>query len=258
MRGHKDLRLLVAASAVCALLALILPLDLLRLAFALPLTLFLSGYAIAAATFARRPIDRTTTLILSVGISIAVLALGGLLLNYAGGLHAGTWALLLVLVVLAASRAAALRRAPTGTRTLVPPRPRVSTAAAAVLAMAALATVAAFALAFTPLSAKHATGYTELWLQPFDSARGAAVRVGIGSNEQERTAYRLSIHLGRGGAPATRRFALEPGESHVLHLGVSPVTGGPQKVVASLFRTANPSQPYRRASAWISPPRGPQ
>jgi uncharacterized membrane protein len=258
MKGHKDLRLLVFASVLCALLALVLPLDLFRLAFALPLTFLFPGYAIVAATFARRPINQTTALLLGVGISVAVLALGGLLLNYTGGLRGGTWALLLVFLVLAASRVAALRRPPASAAALAPRRLRVNPAAVIVLAAAAVAVVAAFALAFTPLPAKHAIGYTELWLQPFHSARGAGVRVGIGSDEQERTAYRLRVRFGRGGAPVIRRFALEPGESHVLRLGVSPARGGSHKVVASLFRAINPRQPYRRASAWIPPRRAPR
>ena len=52
-------------------------------------------------------------LALSVGLSLAMLALGSLVLNYVpGGIRACSWAVLLVLVVLAASREAALRRRP--------------------------------------------------------------------------------------------------------------------------------------------------
>lgn len=253
MRGHKDLRSVVAATFACGVLALVLPVDLLRLIFTLPLTLFFPGYALSTAIFARNPIGRTKLLLLSVGTSLAILALGGLLLNSVGGLQAGTWALLLALVVFAASRAAALRRPPAGTTALALPRMRLSALTAAVLTVAALAGAGAFALAFTPLPAKHAIGYTELWLQPLNSG----VRVGVGSNEQERMAYRLRVSFGRGRAPVVRHFALQPGESHLLQLAVEPADANRVPIVAALYRSQQPSLVYRRVSGWI-PPQGRQ
>ncbi len=53
MRGHGDLEAAVGGAALCALLALALPFDLLRVLVGAPLFFFLPGYAIAAATFAR-------------------------------------------------------------------------------------------------------------------------------------------------------------------------------------------------------------
>ncbi|HEY2334100.1 MAG TPA: DUF1616 domain-containing protein [Solirubrobacterales bacterium] len=253
MRGHKDLRSVIAATFACGVLALVLPIDLLRLVFALPLTLFFPGYALSAAIFARDPIDRAKLLLLSVGASLAILALGGLLLNFTGGLQAGTWALLLVLVVFAASRAAALRRPPAGTTALALPRMRLSALTAAVLAVAALSAAGAFALAFIPLPAKHAIGYTELWLQPLDSG----VRVGVGSDEQERMAYRLRVSFRRGRASVIRRFALQPGESHLLQLAAEPAGANRVPVVVALYRSQQPNRVYRRVSGWI-PPQGAQ
>ena len=51
MRGHADLRAAVAAALLCAVPALLLPLAGMRVLFALPLTLFLPGYAIVAVTW---------------------------------------------------------------------------------------------------------------------------------------------------------------------------------------------------------------
>jgi uncharacterized membrane protein len=254
VRGHKDLRLLVAASALCALLALIVPIDVVRLVFALPLALFLPGYAIAVATFARRPLERPKLLLLGVGLSLAVLPLGALVLNYApGGIRGGSWALLLVLVVLGACLAAARRR-PRGTgASLAISRPRPNRATSAVLGLAALAVVAALVLAFTPLPAKHAVGYTELWIQP---SGGGAARIGVRNDEQQQADYRLLVRFGSRGSPAVRMFALDPGESHVLRVAAAAGARSPsavQPVSAVLFRAGHRGA-YRRVSTWVRSP----
>src|SRR5262249_13936171 len=111
VKGHRDLELATRGAIICALAALILPLEALRVAFAVPLALFLPGYAIAAASFARRPLVGPPLLLLSIAFSFCVLALGALPLNYVpGGVQELSWALLLLLVILNGCRLAALRR----------------------------------------------------------------------------------------------------------------------------------------------------
>jgi Protein of unknown function (DUF1616) len=255
VRGHKDLRLLLAVSVLCALGALLVPVDVVRLVFAVPLTLFLPGYAIAAAAFAQNPAGRPKMALMGVGLSLALLPLGALVLNYVpGGIQAGSWALLLVLVVLAACRAAAVRRPRAAAQSPAPPRVRPSAATAAVLGLAALMVVAALVLAFITLPAKNAVGYTELWIQP----SGAAVRVGVRSDEQQRNDYRLVVR-GSGGGPVVRRFALEPGEGHVLRIatGVSAVAAS-RPVTAVLYRSGHGAKAYRRVSTRIPAPQATQ
>jgi uncharacterized membrane protein len=247
VRGHKDLRLLVAVSALCALLAVVVPVDLVRLVFALPLALFLPGYAIAAATFARRPVEGPMLVLLGAGLSLAVLPLGAIVLNYApDGIGAVSWALLLVLIVIGACRAAAIRR-PRG-REVAPPIPRLrpNAAQAGIIGLAALAAVAALVLAFIPVSAKHAVGYTELWIQP---SGGGAARIGVRSNEQEQGDYRLVVRFGSSRPPTMRRFALDPGEGRVLR--VASGAAAAQPVSAALFLAGNGAGAYRRVSALI-------
>src|SRR4029077_18937869 len=100
MRGHGDLEAAYASAALCALLTLALPFEPLRMLLAAPLALFLPRYAIPAAIFARRRIERRQFLLFSLGLSLAVLALGALVLNYVpGGIRAWSWALLLFLAV---------------------------------------------------------------------------------------------------------------------------------------------------------------
>jgi len=249
MKGHRDLRLVVTTAIVCAISALAIPVEFLSLLFAAPLAFFLPGYAIAAATLVRNRPGRLRMLPLSLGLSLAVLALGSLLLNYLGGLRAGSWALLLVLVTVAAARAAALRRpaAKDGGFGLRRPAP----AALAMVLAGLILAGGAIALAYVPPSASHAIGYTELWMQP----GGSAVRVGVGNQQHTNTGYELQVRFGAGSAPISRSLQLAPGEQAVLRL---PAPGGapaaPLRVVATLFREDDPGVAYRRVNGWILPP----
>jgi uncharacterized membrane protein len=248
MRGQKDLRLVLAAAALCAVLAAVLPVDVLRLVFALPLVLYLPGYALAAAIFARERIEAPKMALLAAGLSLTVLPLGALLINYApGGIGVGSWATLLFLVVLGACRAAAVRRPPARNPALALPKLGIGGARAAVLGLAALATVGALVLAFVPLSAKHAIGYTELWIKP---SGHTAASIGVRSDEQKAGDYRLEVRIGSAPTPIVRRFSLDPGESRIVRVDGGADAGG-RRVSADLFRSGHPASPYRRVATWI-------
>jgi uncharacterized membrane protein len=261
MRGHGDLEAAVGGAALCALLALALPFDLLRVLIGAPLLFFLPGYAITAAAFARGHIERSHFLVFSVGLSLAVLALGALILNYLpGGVRAGWWAVLLFLVVLGACRGAALRRARRAGAPVAWNVPQANRAQVGLLAGGALLAVAAVVLAFVPLSATNAIGYTEIWIQPLEASEGPGVRIGVGSGERDDSTYRLVVEFGEGEGEATRGLALAPGQKLVLELqppDTSPAaTPGavPTPVTATLYKedSPEPDQPFRQVSTFIS------
>lgn len=253
MRSHRDLEAAVIAACICGIGALLLPVEGVRLAFALPLTVLLPGYAIAAAALARRRVELPQLLLISIGLSLAVLALGSLVVNYLGGLRPGPWALLLVVVVVAACRAAAVRRAPATRRSPgASPRPRPTLGAALLVLGGLLATVAALVLAFTPVAAQHAIGYSELWLRPFDHSGKTGVRIGVGNQQHERTGYGVIAKFGNGRRSVTRRLALEPGQRRVFVIRSDrPGARAPEPVSVTLYREGRPNVPYRRVSGWV-------
>jgi hypothetical protein len=255
MKGHKDLRLACMLALASAVLTLILPWGPLCLVLALPLVFFLPGYAVAAAIFARGRIPLRHLLVLSVGLSLAILALGALPLNYLpGGVRAGWWALLLTIVVFGAARAAAIRR-PSKRAAPQPSSPwgaRLNPAKAALFAAGALAIVAAIVLAFLPVGAKNALGYTQMWIQPLAGAK-AGVEIGVGSGEQEEASYRLWVKFGDGEAPQGRYFKLAPGDTHVIRLLTEEQPTESEQIRAALFKQGGPGRAYRRVSTWITP-----
>lgn len=251
MRGHRDLERVSVAAVVCALVAALVPLEVVRLAAALPLTLFLPGYAIVAAAFASRELAPPKRLTLSVGVSLMVLVLSAFVLNIPPfGLRTASWAVLLPLVVIAAARGAALRRhEPRSGRSPWGGIARPSAGSVALVALALVIGVAALVLADRPLPAKNVEGFSALWMLPTDSSDEEVV-VGVISNEQDPTAYRLEVTEGKD-EPQVFRFSLDPGEEKTFELSTPPRGASRIDVAASLYREQRPQKLYRRVTSWL-------
>lgn len=257
MRRHSDLVALVAAAFVCAVAAVLVPVPVISLLFALPLALFLPGYALLLACLDRWRASTEQRLAASVGLSLALLALAELALNYLGGLRAGTWAAMLFAIVLAGAIGAAFARrgvvnAPDLRRSLRTARRRLRARPLSLLAVAVglVAAGGGVALAFHPVGAKHVVGYSELWLAT--GKRADAVRVGVGNEEKEATRYGLIARFGDGGKTQTRHLRLAPGATVTVVIPVEGVTTGePVRVSVTLYREQFPNQPYRRVSGWV-------
>jgi uncharacterized membrane protein len=253
MRGHRDLRWTAIAAVVCALVAALVPWEIVRIFAALPLTLFLPGYALVAVSFGAGELALPKRLVLSVGVSLIVLVLGTLLLNvFPFGIRTASWAILLAVVVLAACRGAALRRdrpRPRRQRQPLLAGVRLSGGSVALLAAAVLIAGAALVLAQKPVSAKDAEGFTALWMLPTD-AREDAVRVGVLSSEQDPASYRLEVKV-KGSPPRMYRVNLDPGEEESFEVEVPRTAGGRAHVVASLYRAGKPQRLFRRVTRWL-------
>jgi uncharacterized membrane protein len=258
VRGHRDLKWVCLAAIVAALVAGFVPWELVRLPAALALAIFLPGYAITAAAFGSQRLDpqRLAMLILLCGISL--LCLGGIVLDFLpGGLRTLTWAILLVVVILAASRAAALRRGePDGPRRAWK-RPRLRGVDLVCVALALALATAALVFAYTPLPASKAVGYTALWMLPAKGTAERSVDIGVISAEQERQYYRLEVRTGEGRAPTTYHLALDPGDERVFEMPLESASGR-TRVAASLYDSERPHRLYRRVAVRVagSPPGG--
>lgn len=256
MKGHGDLRLAAAAALLCAVLALLIPVEGISLLFATPLALFLPGYAITAASFGRRGLAWPQFLLLSLALSLATLVLGSLLLNYLGGIHPLSWALLLLLVVLGACRVAAVQRGPSGSGPQWPRlRLRLRGPQLAMLLGGAALSVGALVLGSSTVPADDALGYTQLWVLPEAGSAGHEVQIGVRSQEQGSTDYDLRVRIGADGL-ARRSFRLTPGETRLVRLRAPAGSSGVVPVVATLLLHDHPFSVYRRAKGSLLAPRG--
>lgn len=255
MRGQRDLRIAAWAAALCAVLALLTPWEAVSLVFAAPLALVLPGYAITAAAFAGRELDGPRRAVLSLALSLATLALGALVLNYVpGGIRGLSWAVLLVAVVLAACRAAAVRRK--GKVAAIPrPRLRLSRVELGLGLGGLAAAVAALALASSTAPAGKGVGFTEMWILPVPGSGGSEARIGVRSEEQATVGFDLGIKIGRKNGIVRHSFSLAPGENRVFTVGPpSTPVGSTVPVVATLLLDTDPRHVYRRVNGSLAIP----
>jgi uncharacterized membrane protein len=248
-----DLRAATVTAIACAVVALAAPIEALRALAGAPLCLFLPGYAVTAATWGKRPIERQALLLLSVASSLAVLAAGAVFLNLVpGGIDPASWTVLLLIVIIGGCLIAARRR----------PRAvgglglslRVGIADIVLLAGAALAVAGSAVLASTPVPAKNAVGYTQLWMLPQGGSNPPVMRIGVASNEQRTTAYELEVQRGRRAAPFRSALELEPGEERVIRVPVGRRRSSePVRITARLYRDEALTIAYRRVTGWTRP-----
>ena len=242
MRRHLDLLGAAALTLLGFTSVVVATGSIVRAVLGLPLALALPGFAVTAALFPRptlAPAERTT---LTLGASVALVALVGLILNWTpAGLRPVTWAVALSALTLVALALAFLRRGPHAGEVR-----RVFTArvagrhwllfggAAAILAGAILVDRAG---ALQP----PGPGFTELWMLP--AGQAGEVRLGMTNMEHARVGYRLVLETGNRVLDVWSPIQLDPGASWE---GIALLPSAPgARLDAVLFRADAPTVPYR-------------
>jgi Protein of unknown function (DUF1616) len=219
-----------------------------RAAFALPLTLWLPGYAIAGA-LSPRAAGLAERVALAVALSIAVCIVGGFVLNWSPtGLTMESWAVLLVSVTVAGAAVSSVRWSSRGSGEISSRRRgvRVSSSAVANILVGITLAGASIALARTPLPAQGVSGYTMLSLLPRVDASDS-VRVAVTSAELRTTSYRLEVRAG-GQLALERQLTLAPGAQWESVVDVASVPRSRRSLEALLYRASDRRDIYRRAT----------
>jgi uncharacterized membrane protein len=249
-RSDRDLWLVILASAVAAVATCARPLPTPAAAVVgLPLVLLWPGYALTAAAFPRPAISPAERLAYSLGLSLAVAALGGFALNGSPfGLRAASWGVLLAGVAIIAASVALVRRrvpgcAPVAGTVAVPLRSRLTPWQGLLLGAAVLIAGGAIAVARAGDEGARATAFTQLWLIP-SAGEVAEARLGVVNLEAEPCDYRLELWLD-GRVVTVVPLRLTPGErwETTVLLPMGPPDG--LAVEARLYRAETPDQPYR-------------
>lgn len=250
-RRPNDLIVVIVAAVLCAILTQVAAaVPLLRLLGALPLVLFLPGYAITIACFPTRSLGVPEQILLSLGISFSVAALSGLVLYWLHlGLWSGTWAIVLSLIVVCATAVAWKRRKRSHSATASLPKIHlnVSFRDSLLLGLAVLVTAVAVGLARMPTPPSGVSGYTLLWMIPAGDGNTNDYRLGVNSLEFSATTYRLQVTVDGQTAYDWPDLRLAPGGSWETPIALPSDRAGVVPVEAMLYRLDNPDVVYR----WI-------
>lgn len=244
-----DLVLVCGITIMCMVATLVeLPLPGVRLLAGVPLALLLPGYAFSAA-FLPSVLNGAERLTLSVGISIGLSVISGLLLNLTPwGIRPDTLALLLGGMTLVAAVIADYRRREStpGAASL---NLRVSLRQAVLFGLAAGLVVGAFNITRISAAAQQTPRFTQLWLLPGDDTQ--AVRIGVRNLESTAVSYRLELF---GATPIQEWPALElaPGQTWETTVELPQGAGEAGTVEGVLYRNDAPTTMYRRVELWVS------
>ncbi len=240
----------VAASSVAAMLMLLVVSNTaIRVLLALPFMLALPGYAITVALFPRRALGIPERTLFSIGLSLAVVALGGLILNWTPwGLQADSWAVLLCATTCLASVMALARRRREVALAAAPAGLGLTGLQSLLLGLAAVVAVAAIGLARMPAPLQSAEGYTLLWMLPSADGNPNAVRLGVDSMELASTQFRLEVKADSRTLREWPSLTLMPGEKWERRIELPAAEYGAGTIDAALYRLDDPRSVYRQVT----------
>ncbi len=273
MRFLDDLIAILTATAVLLAVIVGLPNSPLRVVLGLPFVLFFPGYALIAALYPRRDdLDGIERLALSLGLSLAVVPLVGLALNYSPwGIRLTPILVGLTLFIASCSLAAirARTRLPAAERFPADIRPVLGAlrrlpwpAMALSAAMMTILLVVGFR---TGVLGRSQIGevFTEFYvLGPTGKAQGYPRRLFVGEkgtvilgviNQEDRpAAYTVRIRAGSEILQTLGPIALQAGQKWEERLDFAlPQPGKRVKVEFLLYMRGGDPPPYRRLHLWV-------
>lgn len=218
----------------------------------LPLVLVLPGYTLVEAVFPVNTLEGIERLLFSLGISIAVAIVCGLVLNWTPwGLQATAWAISLGGVTLGAHTVAARRRAGAACaarqshiQIQLDARPWILFGVAVAIAAGAIVVARAGA------ARQQSPGFTQLWMVPSGTTDRPAARLGVRDMETRVERVRLRITLGRRVVREWPLLTLHPGGTWETALALPTTWSSATPVEAKLYRSDDPTVVYSRVVLW--------
>ena len=243
-----DLVIFSALAAMAMTLALLAPeIGVVRALVGLPLVLFAPGYAIVAAAFPAGRLGTIERLLFSLGASLAVAALVGLLLHWTAlGLRPAAWAVALGNITLVAALIALARR---WRQPAADTRQRgagVTLAQGGLLGLAVLLVAGALLIARDGAIQQRATGFTQLWVLPNSATQIDSVRLGVNNREPGAIGYRLLVTASGTIIGSWPRITLGPDEQWEVTVALPTAQPPAATIEAVLYRLDAPETAYRR------------
>ncbi len=216
-----------------------------RIIMALPLVLLLPSGAVTYVCFPGRTVSGAERLLFSLGLSLAIVALGGLVLHLTPwGLHPVPWTVLLGGITVAAGGGVRMRRPD---RTAITSRTSrgLTVPQVAICGLAALVLLGAGFVTVRGAQDQTTVGFTQLWLLPAD-ADPMALNLGVTNNEPAATTgYRLQFEVDSQ-VRAAWDVQLTSGATWTRTVTLPTDVPANAAVEAVLYRADSPETVYRR------------
>lgn len=252
---NRDILVVIAITIIAVALIFILPPNWVpgRIV-ALPLVLVLPGYALTTALFPRRDFPIPQLLIFSIALSLALVVLGGLILNLTpSGLQADSWAVLLGSTILAACAVTLIRRRGQSIPTSAWLRVgymRLKFGQVLMLVLSVLIICGAFAVSIIGAEHQPYPGFTQLWLLPVSGPHSQnTIQLGVSNMESTTMNYRLAVNVNGKEVAEWPSLNINPNQKWETSLVLQQT--GKAKVEADLYRLDAPKSIYRHVVLWL-------
>jgi len=273
-RRYVDLLVVAGLSLLLAVLVLVVPsAKPLRIILGLPFVLFFPGYALMAALFPRKEdLDPIERIALSLGLSIAVVPLIGLGLNYSPwGIRLDPILASITLFILLAAAIAAYRRRelpvdetfaieietqlPKWSESRLPDRLLAVGLGASLIALGVtgyfVATSSGSSESFTEFYVLGPGGMAEDYPSVITLGDEADVFVGVINREGEDTTYEFEIRIDGEVADELESVHVAEGEAWENQVTIVPDHAGPEQKVEFLLYREGEGDPYRNLHLFI-------
>ncbi len=225
-------------------------LPIIRAILTIPIVLYVPGNALVSIIFTQSKPRFWERMVYSLGSSLALVILGGLLLGLTPwGLESASWSVMMAVITLLLSGLAIWQRWNIPLVKPSPPQRRLPVHQAILLGMAVLVVTSAIKLTYSPRLPENIQGYTTLWIDPSPQAQPDSLNFGIHSQELGTTAYLLILTFNGQTLYRWTNITLEPGMQFQETVKM-PVGKG--RVELALYRTDDPGVIYRQVSIMIS------
>lgn len=223
----------------------------------LPLLLILPGYALTSAVFPRPVLGIPERLLFSLSLSLVIVILGGLALNWTPfGLRASSWSVLLGSITLSASAVALLRRREQdidGSGGVRIKNIGFTFRQGMLLGLAVIVVCAAIAVSIIGVARQPFQGFTQLWILPTGGTNPKnAVHLGVRNMESTVMEYRLAVNVDGNVVKVWPSIGLNPNEQWEATLVLPQISNANgTQVEAILYRADAPTKIYRHVVLWL-------
>lgn len=256
--------------AVLILIIVFLPNNILRIILGLPFVLFVPGYTLIAALYHRKSdLDGIQRLALSLGLSIAVVPLIGLILNYTWGITTNSILVSITVFVVIMSVIAwfNLRRFPDGEQVVITiprfswkERSQLEKILSIILVFVILGTigVVVYTIAvpktgerFTEFYVLNSEGKASDYSTELNLGDTGNVTLGIANREQQDVSYKIEIKIDGVPVSTIGPIVLKNDEKYETIATFKPQeVGNHQKVEFLLFKNES-LDPYMELHIWV-------
>ena len=273
-RGRRKMEVLLIILLTLATIPLaLLATGPLRVVVGILFLLFIPGYTLVAALFPRKnSLDAIERIALSTGLSIAIVALTGLALNYTPwGIHLRPVLISITSFTLVFSAVVIIRRLRLPRDERFEPRVRIRPESwremgrankvlsimFVVLILTAIAAVAYAAATlragekFTEFYALGMQGTADNYPSKLQMGQAGEVTLGVVNHERQDTSYRLEIRIDRETVQVMGPISLADGEKWEGKLVFEPTKAGQGQELDLWLYIGQGSEPYRELRLWL-------